>query len=259
MSSTTTTIITSNIQQQQKQIVLITGSNKGIGKATAKLFASKGFITYVAARNEAEGIKTKNELTVEYPNADVRFIQLEVGNTESVKAAVEKITQETHSKLDILINNAGVFMSVNQPSTYDSESLRKTFDVNFFGVVEVTQLFLPLLRNGAAKVILNISSDLGSLNLLNYTDYKFSQINSLSYNSSKTALNAFTVMLAKELAADGFKVHSVAPGFVKTPMNNFTGELEPEVAGNIIYEAAIKDNGTGRFLGSSFTTYPCAE
>ncbi|EFA75285.1 hypothetical protein PPL_11361 [Heterostelium album PN500] len=47
-----------------------------------------------------------------------------------------------------------------------------------------------------------------------------------------------------------------APGFVKTPMNNFTGELEPEVAGNIIYEAAIKENGTGRFLGSSFTTYP---
>ncbi|EFA75010.1 hypothetical protein PPL_11695 [Heterostelium album PN500] len=70
--------------------------------------------------------------------------------------------------------------------------------------------------------------------------------------NSKTALNAFTVMLAKELAADGFKVHSVAPGFVKTPMNNFTGELEPEVADNIIYEAAIKDNDTGRFLGSSF-------
>lgn len=238
------------------QIVLVTGANKGIGLATVKLFASKGYVTYIGARNEAEGAKALEEVKKEVPQSTVRFVRLDITSTESIKSAVEAVSKETGGKLDYLINNAGVFNTNKKPSEFDSEAIRKCFDVNFFGTVEVTQLFLPLLKNGGCKVILNVSSDLGSLQLQNYTNYRFYGFNVFAYNTSKTALNGFTVGLSKELSGEGFRVNSVNPGFVNTTMNGNAGELAPEAAANTLFNAAVKEHGTGRFLGDNYTTYP---
>ncbi|KYQ92111.1 short-chain dehydrogenase/reductase (SDR) family protein [Tieghemostelium lacteum] len=238
-----------------KLVVLISGANKGIGYQVAKLFAGSGTITYIGSRNEALGLKAKEELSKDLPNADIRVIKLELGNIETVKLAVDKITKET-GKLDYLINNAAVALGYGKPSQYDPEILRKTYDINFFGTVELTQFFIPLLRKGNEKVIVNVSSDLGSLQLQNYGGFKHNAVNFLSYNTSKTALNAFTVVLSKELAAEGFRINSVNPGFTKTDLNRNTGERTPEYAGKIVYEAAIKQHGTGRFLGEDYTIHP---
>ncbi|KYQ92632.1 short-chain dehydrogenase/reductase (SDR) family protein [Tieghemostelium lacteum] len=236
-------------------ISLITGSNTGIGKAVAREFIANGYTTYICGRNEAENTKTINEFKIEFPNSDIRTLKLDINSSQSIQEAVDQVTKD-HGKLDFLVNNAGVFLSMAPPSQLDMEALRKTFDINFFGTVEVTQRFLPLLHNGTKKTIVNVSSDLGSLSLQPYTDYKFLNLNVLAYNSSKTALNGFTVQLSKELASKGFKINAVNPGFVKTNMNQGGGELEPSVPGLSIYNIATQEHGTGRYLGRDFTSYP---
>ncbi len=84
------------------------------------------------------------------------------------------------------------------------------FDTNFFGVIAVTKAFLPLLKKSAAGRIVNVSSGLGSLAQNADPNWDYAAVKPLAYNSSKTALNAFTIILAHELKDANIKVNSVA-------------------------------------------------
>ncbi len=103
------------------------------------------------------------------------------------------------------------------------EKLRQTFDTNFFGLFAVTLALLPLLRQSGDARIINMSSDLGSLTLACDPNHYTYVVPAFAYRASKSALNAFTVILAKELAPSNIKVYSTCPGYTATDLNWHSG------------------------------------
>jgi NAD(P)-dependent dehydrogenase (short-subunit alcohol dehydrogenase family) len=114
----------------------------------------------------------------------------------------------------------------NNASTVSEETIRKTFDTNFFGVIAVTRAFLPLLKKSDAGRIVNVSSILGSLTLHATEGSPIYEAKALAYDASKSALNAYTIHLAHELKGTKIKVNSAHPGWVKTDMGTDAAPME---------------------------------
>ena len=201
-----------------KKIALISGANKGIGLETARQLGKQGVTVLLGARDLEKGEAAAAELKKE--GIDARAVKLDVVNAADVKAVAAKIEKE-FGVLDILVNNAGIALDPiggNTTSTTKEETLRKTFETNFFAVVAVTQALLPLLKKSEAGRIVNVSSILGSLGLHATEGSPIYEAKMFSYNASKTALNAFTIHLAHELKGTKIKVNSAHPGWVKTDL-----------------------------------------
>ena len=227
---------------------LITGANKGIGFETARQLAQLGYFVYLGSRDKIKGLDALEKLKALGTN-NVDYVEIDVTDIDSIK----KAKQELESKidvLDVLINNAGI--SGGQPqnmSSLEIENLRKVFDTNFFGAVQTTQEFIPLLKKSGEPRIVNVSSGLGSLTVhsttqnLNFALYD-------AYSCSKTALNAFTVMLANEYSDTNFKINSVTPGYTATDLNQHKGTQTVEQGAKVIVKYATVDNSgpTGKFL-----------
>jgi NAD(P)-dependent dehydrogenase (short-subunit alcohol dehydrogenase family) len=208
------------------KIALVTGANKGIGREIARQLATKGMTVYIGARDADRGKKAADELIKE--GADARFVQLEVSNEDSARAAAASI-EKAHGRLDVLVNNAGVFIEGDaKPSTVTMDLVRKTYDTNVFGVIAVIQAMLPLLRKSEAGRIVNMSSGLGSLTQHSDPKWDFYGFNVLAYNSSKSAVNAITVSFAEELRDTMIKVNAADPGYVSTDMNAHSGPRSVE-------------------------------
>ena len=249
---------------------LITGGNKGIGKATAKALAQKGFKVWIGARDRTRGEQAAAELQKE---GEVSFVPLDVTDRSSIQAAVETISAETDA-LDVLVNNAGISNEVTatfgvtiKPSELPEDKLRQLYDVNFFGPVAVIQAFLPLLRKSAAGRIVNVSSNLGSFALSTDTASPVRAINTLGYRSSKAALNMATVQLAYELRDTPIKVNAANPGLIATDLtglgngDKFAGRPgfgTPEDGARIMVKLATlpPDGPTGGFFDFSLGTLP---
>jgi NAD(P)-dependent dehydrogenase (short-subunit alcohol dehydrogenase family) len=227
-----------------KKTVLITGANQGLGFETAKQLAELGYYVYMGSRDKSKGIAAKQKLN-QLGLSDVEFIEIDVTDINSIKSAKQELEAKTQ-QLDVLINNAGISGGIPQNmSTYDIENLRKVFETNFFGAVQTTQQFIDLLKKSDEPRIVNVSSGLGSLNFSNSHDFEF-----YAYGSSKTALNAFTVSLAKEFRNTNFKINSVEPGYTATNLNHYQGTQTVEQAVGIIVKSATLGNDapTGKFF-----------
>jgi len=206
--------------------ILITGANKGIGFETAKQLAEQGHHVFIASRDAARGEKAVAGLAQQ--GLDVELLTIDIADTYSVRQALEQLERRIDA-LDVLINNAGI--AGNMPQDFVSgsiENLRLIFDTNFFGTVQTTCAFLPLLRRSTAAQIINVSSEVGSITLRTATGRNLNRDKYNAYGASKTALNAFTVMLANELQPDGIRVNSVTPGYTATDLNQFEGTKTPE-------------------------------
>ncbi|MGA8036345.1 MAG: SDR family oxidoreductase [Candidatus Acidiferrales bacterium] len=202
-----------------KKVALVTGGNKGIGLETARQLAAKGFTVLLGARDIVKGDAAAAGLRKE--GLDVQAVKIDVANPAHYKELAARIEKD-YGKLDVLINNAGVMMEraggASEASKIPVETLRKTFDTNVFGTIELTQALLPLIRKSEAGRIVNLSSILGSLTLHATKGSPIYDSKHLAYDMSKTALNAFTIQLAYELAKTPIKVNSAHPGWVKTEM-----------------------------------------
>jgi len=235
-------------EHSNKRIALVTGANKGIGYETARRLASQGMTVLIGARDERRGKEAAAKLQGE--GLDVQFLRLDV-NDQTTHEAARRFIEDNFGKLDILVNNAGIALDMNQkPSEVDMQTLRKTFDTNFFGVVSVTQALLPLIRKSDAGRIVNVSSGLGSLTRHSDPSWEFYPVKLLAYNASKTALNAFTVMLAHELKDTAIKVNSADPGFTATDMNDHRGYKTVEQGAAVITQSATlpADGATGSYF-----------
>ena len=227
-----------------KKTVLITGANQGLGFETAKQLAQLGYYVYIGSRDKSKGIEAKQKLN-ELGLNNVELIEIDVTDINSIKSAKQELEAKTQ-QLDVLINNAGISGGTPQNlSTYDIESLRKVFETNFFGAVQTTQQFIGLLKKSSEPRIVNVSSGLGSLTFSTSHDFEF-----YAYGSSKTALNAFTVSLAKEFRNTNFKINSVEPGYTATNLNQYQGTQTVEQAVGIIvkYATVSNDASTGKFF-----------
>ena len=233
------------------KIALVTGANKGIGFETAKKMAELGHYIYLGCRDLNLGQKAVDRLH-EIGLTNTEKIQIDLTKSETIIKAKETIESKS-GHLDILVNNAGILGTVPQPAVSTSvEEIRRIFDTNFFGTVEVTQEFLPLLKKSEAGRIVNVTSDLSSLTLHNDPTWKYYPFKSAGYSVSKTALNSYTIMLAFGLKESNIKVNAVNPGHTATDFNNHRGDKKPEeTAGIIVKYATIGNDGpNGEFLNA---------
>lgn len=232
--------------------VLITGANKGIGFETAKQLAELGYFVYIGSRDRQNGLDAVEKLKA-LGLGNVDSVEIDVADIASVKRARAAL-ESTIDALDILINNAGI--SGQQPQTFsagDIDNLRTLFDTNFFGAVQTTQQFMPLLAKSPHPVIVNVSSEVGSLAMHSSAGKSANWDLFSAYGSSKTALNAFTIMLANELKNTAFRVNSVTPGYTATDLNQHKGlKTAEEGARPIVHVATQSDEvTTGKFYKDS--------
>lgn len=230
--------------------VLITGANQGIGFETARQLAQLDYFVYLGSRDKRKGMEAVNKLK-KLGLSNVAGLELDVTNIHSIVQARQEMESMVDA-LDILINNAGISGEQPQNSAAgEIGNLRSIFETNFFGAVQIAQQFIPLLKKSKEPVILNISSEMGSLTIQSDTDNPNRGLYD-AYSCSKAALNAFTVMLANELKAEGFSINSVTPGYTATNLNHYQGAKTPEEGAGVIVKQVTRnsDRPTGKFFNN---------
>lgn len=236
-------------KQLNMKTVLITGANKSIGFETARQLLQQGYYVYLGCRDLQKGQQAVNELQSEGLN-HVEPIEIDVDQIESIKAAREVMGMKT-KVLDVLINNAGISGETQQtPLETEIGVFKQVFETNFFGVIEVTQAFIDLLKASPEPRIVNVTSGLGSLTLHNDPSWKHYVVKPVCYVASKASLNAYTIVLAYNLRDTSFKVNAVDPGYTATDFNNHTGPgTVPDAAARVVKAAMLDSDGpTGQFF-----------
>ncbi|UJB39738.1 SDR family oxidoreductase [Streptomyces sp. A1-5] len=235
-----------------ERTALVTGANKGIGQHIARLLAAEGFRVYAGSRDAGRGRRAVEEI-----GGAARLLVLDVTAPDSIAAAAQQM-----DRLDVLVNNAGISPSFAPPTETGTDDLRRTYETNVFGVVAVTNSFLPLLRRSPHPRIVNVSSGTGSLTWSTTPNPQFASGSggAAAYRSSKAALNALTVLYAQTLAEEGFKVNALAPGLRATDLNSraaSAGGDPAEAAAGAVRLALLPDDGpTGAFFSWDGTPVP---
>ena len=229
-------------------IALVTGGNKGIGKQIAWQLAGMGLTVYVGSRDAGRGKRAVEDI-----GGDARLLALDVSDAASIAGAASQL-----DTLDILVNNAGISGDGKMAPQEDIGNFRHIYETNVFGVVAVTNAFLPALRRSAHPRIVNISSGTGSLTWASGPQFPHRGTHA-AYRSSKAALNALTVFYAHALADDGIKVNALAPGLRRTDLNASAaaGGDPAEAAAGAIRLALLPDDGpSGEFFSWDGTPVP---
>jgi NAD(P)-dependent dehydrogenase (short-subunit alcohol dehydrogenase family) len=234
-----------------KEIALVTGANKGIGFEIAGELAKSGMHVVLGARNFERGNKAVSDLKEK--GLDVELLQIDVSNSASIKKAVDEL-EKRYDRLDVLVNNAGILhreegLGSSTVLGVPAEILRETFETNFFGLVDLTQHLVPLLKKSENGRIVNVSSILGSLNLAIEREAEGPSGTPFAYNASKAAVNSFTIHLAGALRAYGIRVNSAHPGWVKTDMGTDAATLSIEEGAKTIVDLVLNDKeSNSRFI-----------
>jgi NAD(P)-dependent dehydrogenase (short-subunit alcohol dehydrogenase family) len=217
---------------------LVTGANSGIGFETARQLLQRGVTVWIGARDRGRG-----QHAVERLGSGARLVVMDVTDPASVAAAAERV-----GELDILVNNAGVNPGGEDISGTSLEQLRAAYETNVFGLIAVTQAFLPALGRSAHPRIVNISSGTGSLTWNSgpnpQFDWELVQGGGVAYRSSKTAVNAVTMLTAQALG-DRVKVNALAPGLRRTNIvaGMSAGGDPAEAASGAVRLALVPDDG----------------
>ncbi|CAB3233130.1 unnamed protein product [Arctia plantaginis] len=254
------------------KVAIVTGANKGLGFAIAKLLCEKyeGQV-YLTSRDNQRGIKAYEELRKVGLNP--LYHQLDITDNESIKAFVKTI-KDNNEEVDILINNAGIlFIKSPEPKVYQAE---QTIFVNFVSLTNFTEAILPFMRNGAK--IVNVTSSSGHLSRIPSKEIKeqfsseeltLEELKSLTnsyvedvkkgqdidkgwgdspYVISKVAVNAYTFLLHRRLSSKGIIVNCVHPGYVKSDMTFGAGTLSPSDAASVPVSLALEATFGGRYV-----------
>lgn len=212
--------------------VLVTGANRGLGLEFARQLTAAGATVIGTARHPAEA----KELAA----LGAHIEPLDVTDPAGVAELARRLDGV---KLDALLNNAGYFGHRGTVATLDPEVARQEYEINTLGPLRVTQALLPNLRLGTTKLVMNMSSGLGSV-------ANAGRGGSAGYRASKAALNMLTVVLAAELKDEGFVCVAMSPGWVRTDMGGSGASLAPaeSVAGILAVLGGLGPQDTGRFL-----------
>jgi NAD(P)-dependent dehydrogenase (short-subunit alcohol dehydrogenase family) len=191
------------------QVALVTGATRGIGAAIASELAALGATVYAGARDRAD-------VTAD----DQRPIELDVTAADAVAAAIDRIESET-GRLDVLVNNAGVFERERSLTEMSMDAFDRTMAVNLRGPVLVTKHALPLLVDGEGARVVNVSSDLGQ-----FTGGQMSE-SYPPYRLSKVGLGGLTAYLHGEYGDEGLLANAASPDWVRTDMGGKSANRSP--------------------------------
>lgn len=210
------------------KVVIVTGGNNGIGYETAKDLADRGARVILACRDQVRGITARDNIVAATGNEKVHYMPLDLSSLTSVRRFAEEILKN-EKRLDILINNAGIYGSSNLKT---EDGLLLGMQTNHFGPFLLTCLLLPLLKSTAPSRIINVSSkahgratlDIDNLNMEKETEKTFNK--NRVYAVSKLCNVLFTLELSKRLQGTNVTANSLHPGVVNT---DIIGDVDSKV------------------------------
>ncbi|HEY2663393.1 MAG TPA: SDR family oxidoreductase [Candidatus Binataceae bacterium] len=219
---------------QHRRVAIVTGGNKGIGFQICKELAAAGLQVILTARSRELGKAATEKLNAQ--RLGVSFCRLDVDQAESIEQAA-RFAEREFGRIDVLVNNAGISLDAGkQLLEVDIEAIESTLQTNFYGPLLMSRAVAPSMRRNKYGRIVNVSSDLGSMNSMG-GGYP-------SYRISKAALNALTKVMASELSGTNIKVNSMTPGWVRTDMGGAGAPRSVEQgAETAVWLATLADDG----------------
>jgi NAD(P)-dependent dehydrogenase (short-subunit alcohol dehydrogenase family) len=225
--------------EQSGHVAIVTGGNRGIGYEICKELSMSGCRVVLTSRNEKDGQKAVAALR---DHENIAYHKLNVTNSADI-ASLRDWILKTYGRLDILINNAGVYLDEGvSVFDVDEKIVQETLAVNFYGAFHMCRAFVPIMKQNGYGRIVNISSGYGAMNEI--AGYE------AAYRISKAALNALTLIIADELRDGSIKVNAVCPGWVSTDMGGKMAPISPQTAArDIVHFALVNAKGpTGSFF-----------
>jgi NAD(P)-dependent dehydrogenase (short-subunit alcohol dehydrogenase family) len=221
----------------EQPIAVVTGAYRGLGLETCRQLGARGYHVLLTARREAEGQAAADKLAGD--GHRVEFQVLDV-TTEPSRLALSERVRTEFGRVDVLVNNAGIFPdpppddAASSILATDLDIVRLALETNTLAALRLCQLLIPLMA-GRGRVV-NVSSGMGQLSDMNGC--------CPGYRLSKVALNAVTRILADELRPTDIKINSVCPGWVRTEMGGPGAPLPVEKgAAGIVWAATLPDDG----------------
>jgi NAD(P)-dependent dehydrogenase (short-subunit alcohol dehydrogenase family) len=219
--------------EDQKKTVFVTGADTGLGLSLVKRFLQGGCAVFAGVYRSVVNL---SDLAGKYGDS-LALIPLDVVDMDSVRGAARQVAGLT-SALGIVINNAGIHLKNSQQPLeqldFVNQQFQQTMEVNAFGPLRVVQQFYPLLEKGGQKLIINISSEAGSI-----ADCR--RESQYAYCMSKAALNMQSKILQNYLKPRGFKVLAVHPGWMRTNMGGPDATLDPDESADGIFQLAARE------------------
>ncbi|MBD3256986.1 SDR family NAD(P)-dependent oxidoreductase [candidate division GN15 bacterium] len=220
--------------KEPAKVALVTGGNQGIGLAVCKGLAAAGIQVVLSGRSEERVRKAVKSLKKK--DLPVVGLTLDVTSEMSVLKA-EQFVHREFGRLDILINNAAVLLDTESTRTIERiriDIVKQTHEVNFYGALRMIQAFLPRMKSQNFGRIVNVSSGLGQLHK--------SRPHYVAYQTSKTALNSLTCLVAADTADYDIACNSMTPGWVRTNMGGPNADRTPKEGADTIIWLATQES-----------------
>ncbi|WP_426578765.1 SDR family NAD(P)-dependent oxidoreductase [Bacillus altitudinis] len=233
------------------KVAVVTGGNRGIGKEVCRQLAQDGMLVILTARQIENA-----ELAASDINEQVVPYQLDVTNEESVER-LSAFIKDSYGRVDVLINNAGVFLDNIMDDAFPSfldlpvSTLQETMNVNVYGAARMTKAVFPYMKEARYGRIVNVSSGMGRLSAISASnDFRRDGKSGPYYRMSKAALHVLTKVTALEGAPFSILANAVCPGWVQTDMGTSEAvKTVQEGASGIVWAAQLpRDGPTGELL-----------
>jgi NAD(P)-dependent dehydrogenase (short-subunit alcohol dehydrogenase family) len=228
------------MKADEKRLALVTGGNRGIGLEVCRQLGKLGYKVILTSRNRGKGLISTQTLQGE--GLDVVFHSLDVTREKSITALREFVVHK-HHRLDVLVNNAGIFLKGKYGSvmSLSRATLLDTLKTNTIAALRLCQVFIPIMKKNHYGRVVNVSSEMGR--------HAHMRNMSAAYRLSKDGLNALTQMLADSIHAGDILINACCPGWVRTEMGGASALRSVEQgADTIVWLATLTTGGpTGKF------------
>jgi NAD(P)-dependent dehydrogenase (short-subunit alcohol dehydrogenase family) len=222
------------------RVAVITGANRGLGLETSRQLLARGVRVVMAGRDEDATERARRSLGA--PSDRAIAVKMDVTDPATIEAA-HRLIVDRMGEADVLVNNAAVLLFGDaDPLSIPADAYHQSFETNVFGVIEACRIFVPLMAKRGYGRIVNVSSGAGQLaKMSTYAP---------AYSMSKTALNAFTRLLAATYRGQGVLANAVDPGWVRTDMGGPSAPRSVEQGvETTVWLATLPDDGpTGGFF-----------